>query len=111
MYLLFIIIVLGLQNSWIPPTYGSFVMFIGFLAYPHHSPIYPGCVFVLSRGRSVQLISPFLHFCKKWGICNTNGIGPNCRYARKHSYLGELISAGSLHISQVYHEGRIDKSN
>jgi hypothetical protein len=38
---------------------------------------------VLSWGRIVSTVSPFLHFCKKVGICNGNGIGPDCRYARK----------------------------
>ena len=79
-------------QSLMPPTHGSFVMFTGVLAYHHHRLFLPSCIFMLSRGRSVQPIFPFLQICKKNDICIVVEIDSNCRYARKTSYLGKVIS-------------------
>jgi hypothetical protein len=42
-----------------------------------------------------------LHFCQKWDIFNSTGGIFIADMLGKYSYLGEMISAGSLHQSQT----------
>ena len=44
--------------------------------------------FYVIKGKISSADFPFLHFCKKNGICNGNGIGPECRYAQKTQLSG-----------------------
>jgi len=89
------------QDFVIAPTHRYYTIISDTIAYHHHGHFYATCFFMISWGRSIQPILPFLQICNKDGICNgKNGnfqSGMRC-YLR---YFGEVIILTSLHVSPL----------
>ena len=82
-----------------PPTYGSLLMFTGFLAYHHHSQFYVICIFIVSGGEPMKQVSLFCKIVRKMVSAMVRMAIWRVEYG-VISFLGGVINLGSLHMSR-----------